>query len=541
LFLPNGATMLRDVWSKLFALASTPGTPEEARDFLQRRLRSFFGVVSSVGWVFVLVGMTLQRVYFPSAPRFDPLRTIHLGITIASTVTWAWLRASPHPSERLQRIDAIGILFLTAGMSAMLYTFELKVDRPELEFVMALNVVLVARAALVPSTAGRTAFVGLSSAMLLSLGTLLYYRKLGNHRLAIPMGMSMAIALSWTLTSVGLTVVISRVIYGLQRRIEEVMRLGQYTLEEKIGEGAMGVVHRARHAMLRRPTAIKLLPPEKAGARASSRFEKEVQLTAKLTHPNTIAIYDYGRTPDGIFYYAMEYLDGVDMQRLVELDGPQDPARVVFLVRQVASALADAHTQGLIHRDVKPANVILCERGSVADFAKVVDFGLVKERDDGETGSDGIAGTPHYMSPESIRAHDDVDARSDLYALGAVAYFLLTGETPFSGTTVLEVCAAHLHTEVVPPSSRTNRPIPEAIDAIVLRCLKKNPEDRFASADALLEALSDVPGVEAWTQQRARAWWQTNGPLVRKPARRNEAPSHRTIGVDLANRTPKAS
>jgi serine/threonine protein kinase len=290
-------------------------------------------------------------------------------------------------------------------------------------------------------------------------------------------------------------------------------KLGPYTLDEKIGEGGMGVVYKASHALLRRPAAIKLLPPDRADERDLKRFEREVQLTSMLTHPNTIAIYDFGRTAEGSFYYAMEYLDGFNLQTLVERDGPQDPARVAHLLAQLAGALREAHGAGLIHRDVKPANVMVCQRGGIADVVKVLDFGLIKELDvRGEvTRSDAhrIVGTPLYLCPEALTAPEKVDPRSDLYAVGAVGYFLLTGVPPFSGKNLLEVCGHHLHSVPVPPSARIGSPIPRALEALVLSCLAKSPEQRPATAASIQRAL--LPLAASWTQDRAARWWAERG------------------------------
>ena len=220
-------------------------------------------------------------------------------------------------------------------------------------------------------------------------------------------------------------------------------QLGRYTLDEKIGEGGMGVVYRAHHAMLRRPTAVKLLRPEKINEKSISRFEREVQLTSHLTHANTITIYDFGRTPEGLFYYAMEYLDGIDLQALVARHGPQPDGRVIRILSQMCASLVEAHGIGLIHRDIKPSNIILTRRGGVFDFVKVVDFGLVKAVDAGTisalTTDDSVVGTPLYMAPEAIRQPDRADARTDVYAVAAVGYFLLTGRPVFQGGTMADI------------------------------------------------------------------------------------------------------
>jgi serine/threonine protein kinase len=323
-------------------------------------------------------------------------------------------------------------------------------------------------------------------------------------------------------------------------------QVGQYTLDEKIGEGGMGVVYRARHALLRRPTAIKLLPPGRAGLVNLRRFEREVQQTARLTHPNTVAIYDYGRTPDGVFYYAMELLDGITLDELVRTGGALPPARAIHILRQVCGALGEAHDLGLVHRDIKPANIILTERGGEADIVKVVDFGLVRHIDTSgtevtATAANVLTGTPLYMAPEAIRSEDAVDGRSDLYALGAVAYFLLTGLPVFEGRTMVEVCAHHLHTTPVPPSQRAKGTIPADLEAVVLRCLAKAPDERVRHARALRDALDRCADAGAWSAEEASRWWAAWRSQPRRPSRlaANETTPgsvYETMAVDLGAR-----
>ncbi|NIN51110.1 MAG: protein kinase [Gemmatimonadales bacterium] len=309
----------------------------------------------------------------------------------------------------------------------------------------------------------------------------------------------------------GLGVGAVQTIRQLHHRVEAALKLGPYTLVEKLGEGGMGVVYKARHAMLRRPTAIKLLPPARSSEALLERFEREVQLTSELTHPNTIDIYDYGRTSDGVLYYVMEYVEGISLDRLVETHGPLEASRTVALVTQVCGALAEAHDVGLIHRDVKPANLMICVRGGIYDFVKVLDFGLVKELGEGGsdvTHPDVIMGTPLYMVPEAIQSPDSIGPPADLYALGAVAYYLLTGAPVFEGDNAIELARHHLYSEPLPPSQKTELPIPERFEVLILACLAKRPGDRPTSARALLAELESVVAQPAWTQERAREWWE---------------------------------
>jgi serine/threonine-protein kinase len=330
----------------------------------------------------------------------------------------------------------------------------------------------------------------------------------------------------------------SQTIYGLRKAVSDVRRLGQYTLEEKLGEGGMGVVYRASHAMLRRPTAIKLLLPDRSGKDALTRFEREVQRTAMLTHPNTVTVYDYGRTTDGIFYYAMELLEGATLDELVEVDGPQPEERVIHLLEQAAASLAEAHAAGLIHRDVKPGNILVVDRGGLSDLVKVVDFGLVKDvglnargeatTDVALTMADAITGTPLYIAPETITAPETVDARADLYALGAVGYWLLTGTHVFGGRSILEVCGHHLHSVPEAPSARLGAPVASDLEAVILACLAKRPEDRPASAHVLRERLAACAAAGRWTNARAAQWWALHRHQLRSGGAR--ASATRTTG-----------
>jgi hypothetical protein len=321
-------------------------------------------------------------------------------------------------------------------------------------------------------------------------------------------------------------------------------QLGQYTLEEKIGEGGMGVVYRARHALMRRDTAVKLLLPDRADPAAIARFEQEVCLTCQLTHPNTIQVYDYGHTPDGIFYYAMEYLRGLNLHELIARYGPQTEGRVIYILTQICDSLAEAHALGLIHRDIKPGNIFLCRRGGVADCVKVLDFGLVQEyRADAPeavavTGANVIEGTPWFTPPEAIHGAAPVDPRSDLYALGALGYYLLTGRYIFDADSIAEVHQKQLNAVPIPPSQRLGRPVSAGLEQLLLQCLAKAPADRPASALALRERLAACGTADQWPVTARVAWWTAYElqPAASLAESGDASTPMATVRIDLASR-----
>lgn len=307
------------------------------------------------------------------------------------------------------------------------------------------------------------------------------------------------------------TIVVARLQREAQKAAIEAKNVGQYQLLEKLGQGAMGVVYKGQHAMLRRQTAIKMLDVDKINDASIARFEREVQITCQLNNPNTIAIYDYGRTPEGVFYYAMEYLDGINLQALVDKAGPQPESRVIHLLLQICGSLFEAHSLGLVHRDIKPANIMLNRRGGLPDVIKVLDFGLVKALDEkkqaGMTAANSLTGTPLYLSPEGINTPALVDARSDIYAVGATGYFLLTGRPPFVSDNLVELLRMHSMESPLPPSQRLGRPVSEELEAAIMACLEKNPANRPQTARDLAGLLSQSPACGKWRVGDGDTWW----------------------------------
>ncbi|HWO13674.1 MAG TPA: serine/threonine-protein kinase [Polyangiaceae bacterium] len=526
-------------------MAETTEPAGEALDFLQRRVR-WFGLLAGA---LVLAFYVYRVLDEPSlAALADPSMLTHAGAGLSLLGMWLALRGPTRPARWVRLIEISGLVLASTLLVVMGMYIPLTAQ-PGRIVVMALAVVHMARAIYVPSSARRTALFSVIAGVVIVGFVFRGHRQvdLGAFARLVPelaamtptqFAATMALdAGAWWVLFGSLAVAASQVIFGLRKQVGNIRALGQYHLEAEIGAGGMGVVFRAHHALLRRETAVKLLPPDRAGEATLQRFEREVKLTARLRHPNTVTVYDYGRTPEGVFYYAMELLDGATLEQIVDVSGPFPVGRAVHVLRQAAGALAEAHGLGLIHRDIKPANIMLCNQGGLMDVAKVLDFGLVKELESGSqtlTRDNAITGTPLYMSPEAISGAVPVDPRSDLYALGAVAYYLLVGEHVFRGESLIEVCSKHLLELPEPPSARLGRPLPVALERLVLDCLEKKPEQRPQSARELLERLA-LASSEPWGEKQAESWWREHGPSLKK---RPGAPDGvgRTIQVDLGLR-----
>ncbi len=555
-----GPRALREERSSDSDGGSAPRSAGEDASFLQKRV----ALLALVLFLIQLAGLTMSVV----EAGLEGSPPLWYALSVAETLLWlgVWLSCrGALRSERFCRaaeafaLLATGVLLaamcrmlgatsLVAGLDVLAWGAEpaghyLGLTRVHwaVAHVYGIALYCVLRAALVPSSPRRTLIltlaVGLPMAVTVGLPRLPWdpptFARASIPDDYVTIGV-VNLAMQWAF-AVAVCTVLSWIIFGLRRELQQARRFGQYTLLSKIGEGGMGAVYRARHALMRRPTAIKLLPTDETSRDAVARFEREVHETARLTHPNTITIFDYGRTPDGTFYYVMELLEGATAQAVVDATGPMPAARVVHILRGVCGSLEEAHGLGLMHRDIKPSNIVLAAQGGRFDVPKLLDFGLVKNVSDAEdvgvTMPGKLAGTPLYMAPEMILDPDGVDARADLYALGAVGYFLLTGSHVFGGTTAVEVCSHHLHTPPESPSARLGAPVPGALEALVLACLQKDPADRPATATRVLEALEACAIEPPWSSRDAAEWWEEYGPAVEAEPEVEPSGSEKTVAV----------
>ena len=497
-------------------------------DFVRERLalvgKTLF-LVSFGFYLFLLASMVLVG----GAPFVAVVKApVALGHLAASwTMGLLWLLASRARLSRrsLGALDAISIVVAGGFLSLMTLQDEGQI----LQTLLALMVTVMVRAILVPSRPSRTMVLS----ALAFVPTVIVCIARHHPTQLLPgftpgfqkLHMTLNTVL-WSVLGTTLATIVSRVIYGLRQQVAEANELGQYILEEPIGGGGMGEVWRARHRLLIRPAAIKLIRPQALPAMAGDsellmrRFEREARATAALKSPHTVQLYDFGATEDGRLYYVMELLDGLDLDTLVRQLGPLPAERVVRLLRQVCAALQDAHGNGLVHRDIKPANVVVSRAGTTFDFVKVLDFGLVKLDSPRGAGKDAInlsaedswSGTPGYMAPEVVLGATDTDHRVDLYALGCVAYWLLTGTMVFEGENPMQVMMQHAQAEPKRPSDRVDLPIPAALEALVMECLEKDPARRPASAEVVRNRLDAVPLPSVWTAERAEQWWAKHRP-----------------------------
>jgi serine/threonine-protein kinase len=390
---------------------------------------------------------------------------------------------------------------------------------PQISWVGALVLIF---AAILPGTPGKVLLSGLVAASMNPIGMVVAHER-GTW---VGQPASKAILMHYPdFILVGVSVLISRVVTGLSQQVAKARELGSYELGDLLGRGGMGEVYRARHRMLARPAAIKLIRPEMLGAGSREdadlvirRFHREAEAAASLRSPHTVELYDFGVTDDRTLYFVMELLDGMDLEALVRQTGPVPAPRVIYILRQVCESLEEAHSRGLVHRDIKPPNIHLGRLGLQHDFVKVLDFGLVKSVKD-EPGVPSLAtaagltpGTPAYMAPE-LALGEAFDGRADLYAVGCVAYYLLTGRLVFEGANSVQMIAKQMREEPIPPSKRTELPVPPELERVVLACLAKQAADRPASAAVLSSLLEAVP-VERWGEPEAARWWQAHRPAV---------------------------
>jgi eukaryotic-like serine/threonine-protein kinase len=505
---------------------STPHMSSETRNVLRSRLR-VVAVLLCIGFSAFAVWLFVQRLMQGAWGLPVGYYAAHLTVT-ATLALLAWKLCAKCDLS----LPALRIAEALVFGAPALYFLALDYERivlsaaaeryPHIPIVTSGWMLLIFCYSLfIPNNWRRAAVViGLFAAAPIAVNLFAYYRNPAFAELvsAYPYGIITEQALKMMLA--GMTGVVGvHTIGALRREAFVAKQLGQYRLKKLLGSGGMGEVYLAEHQMMKRPCAVKVIRPEKAGdPQVLARFEREVRATAKLSHWNTIDIYDYGRTPDGTFYYVMEFLPGHNVGEIVNKGGPLPAARILYLTRQICDALAEAHHHGLVHRDLKPANLYVAYRGGMHDVAKVLDFGLAKPLSDaknaGLTQEGSITGSPLFMSPEQASS-EEVDARSDIYSLGAVMYFMATGKAPFAYENPMKVMIAHA-TEDPEPPRYLNGDVPAELEEIILRAMEKRPADRFQSMAELRDALDQVPAGGDWNSRIAADWWSHNGCPQRK-------------------------
>jgi hypothetical protein len=467
-------------------------------NLLEGDLAAEFQRVGEWGPAVFLIAASLAMLGLARVNRIPPPKVLVIALVFEVAISWGiafseYYDTFQNMSANLMESDLVGLT--SVALWIVFFTVMVPVQPGRALVAMVLSAVSVPVVYLLEVRAGRAPVLDAGAIWLIFAGP---------HFVAV-----------------GLAYISARAIYRLGRDVKRAQEMGSYRLVDQLGSGGMGEVWRARHRMLVRPAAVKLIHPDALGMDSQgakvliSRFEREAQVTASLQSPHTVELYDFGTTEDGTFYYVMELLEGIDLEKLIRKFGPLPPERVVHIVRQVCASLGEAHKRGLVHRDVKPANVYLCQRAFEYDFAKVLDFGLVKWHTAAPTDEDlhlsqtgSILGTPSYMAPEIARGEGPIDGRADLYAVGCLAHWLLTGQLVFEGRTYAAMLLAHASEEASPPSKKAEQAIPPSLDAVVLSCLEKEPQDRVQTAEDLIAQLDSVELERPWTNERAEEWWK---------------------------------
>jgi eukaryotic-like serine/threonine-protein kinase len=446
-----------------------------------------------------------------------PSDSIDAVAAVLSVALFVYTRKSKREPQFILDLGLVYMVFTAMALGVVGHWEGVPEGTQVMPAISWIGAVVLMFAAIVPNAPSKTLVAGLLAVSMNPIG-MLVARARGTWDFGPAINVMVMHYPDFLL--VGVAVVISRVVTKLGQKVSKEREMGSYQLLTMLGKGGMGEVWRARHRMLARDAAIKLIQPEvlsgKSGKSAllmKRRFEQEAKTTASLRSPHTVELYDFGVTGDGVFYYVMELLDGIDLETLVKKFGPQPAARVVSILRQVCSSVSDAHRHNMIHRDIKPSNIFLCRMGNEYDFAKVLDFGLVKVVDSNQVGLTGegvTTGTPAYMAPE-MSLGNPIDRRTDLYALGCVAYWLTTGSLVFEEKSATAMMLAHVRNTPIPPSQRSELPVPEWLDRTILMCLAKDPSKRPATAEILAKMLEGGSGA-AWTMKHAEDWWQSNMP-----------------------------
>lgn len=497
----------------------TRSLPYDLLKEASRRLE-IMSLLAATLWVLGTVGdrLAMRVMGNPLWNQWNATDVIAGVSVIASLGLFFYIRQGERDPVFILDIGQVYLVLMSLALGLIIHWVPVPRDWPVSPMISWIGAVVLMSAAIVPNPPMKTLITGLIAVSMNPLGMLI-----AKARGTWDFGpLSNAFVMHYPdYLMVGVAFVISRVVMRLGHKVSQAREMGSYRLVTLLGKGGMGEVWRARHHMLARDAAIKLIHPDmlsrasENGVLLRRRFEQEAKTTASLRSPHTVELYDFGVTQDGTFYYVMELLDGIDLETLVQKFGPQPPARVVSILRQVCRSLADAHRHGLIHRDIKPTNIFLCRMGTEYDFAKVLDFGLVKVLDDTNTQitlEGTTTGTPAYMAPEIALQNAPVDGRADLYSLGCVAYWLLTGNLVFEENGATAMILAHVQKTPVPPSAKSELKVPASLDRAVMMCLAKERAQRPADAEELMRMLEDSNETGSWAREDARAWWRTNVP-----------------------------